>query len=155
MNSIFMVLSATYISGIFLFADSSLVSELSTFNPYSLLHLPLYGILTLLLFFSLNSFKSKRKIDSNTCLPHGPSIKNVVQSTDDPRPEYNSKGRNSCFFVVGLVGLTVAIADEIYQSYIPGRDASVTDVFLDLSGIILTLFFIFQIMEKKGHQAQR
>jgi VanZ family protein len=39
-----------------------------------------------------------------------------------------------------LIALGVAVADEIYQAYIPSRDASIIDVFLDIIGI---LFFIF------------
>jgi len=35
--------------GIFFFPDSSVVSRMSEFNPYSLFHIPLYGLLTVLL----------------------------------------------------------------------------------------------------------
>ena len=52
MSIFFSILSAAYITGIFLFADSPVVSEAAPFNPYSLLHIPLYGILTFLLIFS-------------------------------------------------------------------------------------------------------
>jgi hypothetical protein len=52
MRIFFSILSIIYIAGIFLFADSSVVSTLAAFNPYSLLHIPLYGILTVLLIFS-------------------------------------------------------------------------------------------------------
>ena len=41
----------------FIFADSSVVSTLAAFNPYSLLHIPLYGILTVLLIFSFMPLK--------------------------------------------------------------------------------------------------
>jgi len=49
MTPFFAVLAAAYIFGIFFFADSSVVSRISEFNPYSLLHIPLYGLLTALL----------------------------------------------------------------------------------------------------------
>ncbi|MCJ7784563.1 MAG: hypothetical protein MUP41_11570, partial [Desulfobacterales bacterium] len=38
-------------------ADSPMVSELAQFNPYSILHIPVYGILTVLLFFSFMPIK--------------------------------------------------------------------------------------------------
>jgi len=49
----FSILSAFYILGIFYFAGSRIVSQLSFFNPYSLLHIPLYGVLTLFLILAL------------------------------------------------------------------------------------------------------
>jgi hypothetical protein len=52
----FSFLSIAYIAGIFLWADYPIVEELSAFNPYSLLHIPLYGILTLLLILSKLAF---------------------------------------------------------------------------------------------------
>ncbi len=45
----FSFLSAAYITAIFLFAGSPIVTEISRFNPDSLLHIPLYGVLTALL----------------------------------------------------------------------------------------------------------
>ncbi len=55
MNPFFGLLSALYIFMIFFYADSSAVSAVSEFNPFSLLHIPLYGILTVLLLLSLAS----------------------------------------------------------------------------------------------------
>ena len=49
---LFSILSLAYIAGIFLLADSPVVADIAPFNPYSLLHIPLYGILTLLLILS-------------------------------------------------------------------------------------------------------
>jgi VanZ family protein len=43
----------------------------------------------------------------------------------------------------------VAIADEIHQAYVPGRDASITDVLLDLVGITFILFFAFRLLKPK------
>jgi VanZ family protein len=115
--------SVAYIAGIFLFADSSVISDLSPFNPYSLLHIPLYGILTLLLFLSFVPLKS-RSTDS-------------THSTD---LTYSIR-----FLAVGLVATMVGIADEIHQAYVPGRNASVVDVFLDVVGIGLCLFIIWRL----------
>jgi VanZ family protein len=53
MNPVYSFLSAGYILAIFLLADSGAVSRLGEFNPYSLLHIPLYGILTFLILLSL------------------------------------------------------------------------------------------------------
>jgi VanZ family protein len=50
---------------------------------------------------------------------------------------------------VGFIALIVAIADEIHQAYVPGRDASITDVLLDMVGIILVLFFFFRVLKTK------
>ena len=119
-RSVFRLFSVAYIGAIFFFADSSVISDLSPFNPYSLLHVPLYGILTLLLFLSISSSK--------------PVAKNSVNST-------NSTG-STRFLIVGLVATMVGVADEIHQAYIPGRNASVSDVFLDIVGIGLCLLIL-------------
>ena len=52
-------------------------------------------------------------------------------------------------FISGVISLIVGIADEIHQSFIPTRDASIIDVFLDGVGIVLTLFLIVQLYKKK------
>jgi VanZ family protein len=111
MNILFSTLSAAYIAGIFLFADSPMVSDVETFNPYSLLHIPLYGILTFLLLLSVAPYKRK--------------ITKPMTSTDS---------MNS-IKLAGLIALGVGIADEIHQVYLPGRNASMFDVFLDAMGI--------------------
>jgi len=50
MNSFVAILSvALYIFSIFFCADSPIVSQIGLLNPYSLLHIPLYGFLTFLL----------------------------------------------------------------------------------------------------------
>ncbi len=128
MRIFFSILSIAYIAGIFFLAGSPVVSNLSTFNPYSVLHIPLYGILTVLLIFSFFSMKLK--------------LNNPTNSMDS----INSKTR---LLVVGSIALVVGIADEIHQAYVPGRDASVTDVLLDLVGIILVLFCAFRVFKTK------
>jgi VanZ family protein len=55
MNPFFTILSAAYIFGIFYWADSPAVSQIEPFNPYSLLHIPLYGILAFLLLRAVRS----------------------------------------------------------------------------------------------------
>jgi len=130
MKFLFTILSIAYIAGIFLFADSSVVSDLSYFNPSSLLHIPLYGILTFLLILSLVPFKFNPTNSSNPSNPINPKAH---------------------FLLPGGIALIVAIADEIHQAYVPGRDASVTDVLLDLVGINLALFLFFRLLRPKHH----
>ena len=126
MKWLFRLFSILYIVGIFLFADSHVVADLAPFNPYSLLHIPLYGILTLLLFLSISSSK--------------PVAKNSVNSTNSTDSTYLTHSTRLIF--PGVIALTVAIADEIHQAYIPGRNASVTDVYLDVVGIGLCLLIL-------------
>jgi VanZ family protein len=103
---------------IHLWSDSSVVSYLEGFNPYSLLHIPLYGILTILLIFSFFPIKLNQINQRN-------------------------------FFIVGIIALIVGITDEIHQSFIPARDASILDVFLDFIGIALTLFLFSKLHKKR------
>jgi VanZ family protein len=114
MRPIFSILSIAYIFCIFFWADSPMVSTLAPFNPHSLLHIPLYGILTILLIFTVSP------------LNH--------------------------FLTAGLIALGVAIADEIYQSFLPSREASIIDIFLDLLGITFALFLIFWLYKKQKIQ---
>ena len=108
MNPFFTFLSGAYIFGIFFLAESSVAEQISVFNPMSLLHIPLYGILTLLLILALWNGQTHR-----------------------PRLRY---------IVAGLSAIAVAILDELHQYFIPTREASITDVLLDLGGIFLGLF---------------
>jgi VanZ family protein len=118
----FSLLSICYIAAIFILAGSPIVRSLSLFNPYSLLHIPFYGILTLLLIFSFMPFKFNSR---------------------------NSRNSRNHLFVAALFALIVAIADEIHQAYVPGRDASLTDVLLDMAGIGIVIFFTSQLFRKK------
>ncbi len=115
MKMIFGILSLAYVSAIFVLASSPVVRMVAPFNFYSLLHVPLYGILTVLLAFSLIPMKK---------LPSSPASLTLR------------------FLMAGLVALGVGIADEIHQAFVPGRDASVMDVFLDGIGILLVLLFV-------------
>jgi VanZ family protein len=111
-NPFFAVLAAAYIFGIFFFADSSVVSRIDEFNPYSLLHIPLYGLLTALL---LLTFSPK-------------------------------KGTILAFHYQGAAWIAVAVGvlDEVHQAYIPSRDASITDVLLDILGIGLVVLLAWR-----------
>jgi hypothetical protein len=129
-NFTFKTLSIAYISGIFLFADSPMVSNIAPFNPFGILHIPLYGILTLLLILSISPFKF-----------HHHMQKKQIGQTNHKIVSHSSYPLRS-FLLIGLIAFGVAIADEIHQAYIPGRDASLTDVLLDLFGIILAFVLI-------------
>ncbi len=134
MRLFFSILSIVYIAGIFLFADSSVVSDLSSFNPYSLLHIPLYGILTVLL---LLSFVPITQLPVNSL------------SQRNQMDQRNQRNQINFYLFPGFIASVVAIIDEIHQAYVPGRDASITDVLLDLLGIILVLFFAFRLLKTK------
>ena len=123
------LLSAAYIAGIFLLADSPMVSDVAPFNPYSLLHIPLYGILTLLLILS---FPPQRKRFVNPT--NSGNSTNSINSINPINPINPSNPSN--YFVAGIIALVVAIADETHQAYLPNRNASFIDVLLDLVGII-------------------
>ena len=58
------------------------------------------------------------------------------------------------FIIVGSIALAIAIADEIHQAYVPGRDASATDVLLDTLGLSLVLLIIFQRYRKRPNDAK-
>ncbi len=137
MRIFFSILSIAYIAGIFLFADSSVVSTLAAFNPYSLLHIPLYGVLTVLLIFSFMPLKFKLL---NSINPRNST--NAINAT-------NTINLRARYLLPGGIASVVAIADEIHQAYVPGRDASFTDVLLDMVGIILVLFFLFRVLKTK------
>ena len=128
---IFGFLSAGYIAMIFLWADSSIASRLSAFNPYSLLHIPLYGILTILLVLSFLPFN--------------------VKTNAHTHKRINPLTR---LFAAGSIALIVGIADEFHQSFIPSRDASVIDLFLDLTGIALVAFIVYHRSHKTAESGK-
>jgi len=138
MRPLIAFLTVGYIAAIFLLAESPIVNKLLTFNPYSLLHIPLYGMLAILLFFSFFPIA----LQPNR--PNDPIVqrhnKTVTQLPDNLMPR---------LLYVGIISLGVAIADEIHQAYIPGRDASIPDVFLDMIGIILIMLLIMLYYKKK------
>jgi VanZ family protein len=107
MNPFFTVLSAAYIFGIFFLADSPAVSQIGEFNPYSLLHIPLYGVLTGLLLLAIAS-----------------------------KPGTNIAIR---YHLAAWIAVAVGILDEYHQTFIPSREGSVGDVFLDLLGVVMVV----------------
>jgi hypothetical protein len=137
-----------------------MVSDLAPFNPYSLLHIPLYGILTVLLIFSFVPIKLNR-VNASTHqrinainepnVPNDPNGQNA--STHSHIPAFTHTRIHTSthirFFLPCVIALMIAIADEIHQSVIPARDASITDVFLDAIGILLALFLIVKFYRKK------
>jgi predicted histidine transporter YuiF (NhaC family) len=143
MRIFFSILSFAYIFGIFFFADSSVVSDLSSFNPYSLLHIPLYGILTALLIFSFVPLKFNSTYQIN---------QRNKKNQKNQRNQRNQRNWKNFYLLPGGIALIVAIADEIHQAYVPGRDASLTDVLLDMAGIGIVIFFTSQLFRKKNLQ---
>ena len=138
MNLLFSFLSAAYICAIFLFADSSVVSGLSTFNPLSILHIPLYGTLTVLLIFTFVPFNFSHFIRIFR--------RNVLNDLNGPSP-INALHTRFRFFIAGVISLMVSIADEYHQSFIPTREASVTDVLLDFVGIGLAILLVSKFLK--------
>ena len=121
-----------YIASIFVLAGSPVAETLSELNPYSLLHIPLYGIMTFLLVFSI------------VPIPRGFKVGSIRLGGDSTRPRSaDTTGRMLRFFVSGAIALAVGILDEVHQLSVPGRDASAGDVILDLVGIVIALLFCF------------
>jgi len=146
MRLIFPILSITYVIGIFILAGSPIVHHLAFLNPYSLLHIPLYGILTCLLILSFTPLKfNPSNLSRLSC---GESVQDEMRSLFHRDPSHPINWKNY-FFLSGGIALLVAIADEIYQSHIPGREASVTDILLDMVGISLALFLCFRFLKIK------
>lgn len=50
------------------------------------------------------------------------------------------------FLISILVGLVYASSDEIHQSFIPGRNASIIDVGIDASGVLLGIILVLIII---------
>lgn len=108
----FAILTVTYILSILVlpwWISNETLKHL--WNPYSLLHIPLYGILMFLLSVTLAAH------------PH-----NLKELPFD-RPS---------LFRAGAIAFFTGILDELNQSFIPGREASMRDLSLDLAGIVLT-----------------
>ena len=80
MNPVYALFSAAYVFAIFFLADSGAVSQVGDFNPYSLLHIPLYGILTLLIL--LSSYTGKEEYPKNRLIASG-LIAGMVGALDE------------------------------------------------------------------------
>ena len=131
MRVFFSILSVAYIWAIFFLADAPVVHILSSFNPYSLLHIPLYGGLTLLLVFSMIPVKLRRSASTASDSQRLPSNRSSGPNTQQAK-----------LLIPAFIAFGVAIADEIHQGFIPNRDASITDILLDVLGILIFLFAI-------------
>ena len=138
MRILFSLLSLFYIASIFILAGSPLVRILSAYNPYSLLHIPLYGILAFLLIFSMVPVTQGFKEAS-------------IQPSSDPT-RIRSKERinlTTRLFVAGAIALAVGIFDEVHQLSVPGREGSVSDVALDTVGIAIALLLCFVLFKAR------
>ncbi len=123
MRMFFALLSLFYVAAIFILAGSPIARELTKFNPYSLLHIPLYGIMTFLVVFAI--------------VPVSRAVRVVG---DSAKPQFVvTNGLTVRLLVAGAIALAVGILDEIHQLYVPGRDGSAGDAMLDTLGIILAL----------------
>ena len=146
MKIVFSFLSLFYIASIFILAGSPVAHKLSQFNPYSLLHIPLYGILTLLLVLSI------------VPIPRGFNVRSIQPGSDSARPRsWGTAGLRARLFVAGVIALVVGIFDEIHQLSVPGREGSAGDVVLDAVGIAIALllylwFFKTQFLHKRTIQ---
>jgi VanZ family protein len=83
--------------------------------------------------------------------------KDSIDPTNPSNPTNSTNSTNSTnptnsinLLIPGSIALVVAIADEIHQAYIPSRDASIIDVFLDIVGISLCLLLIKRIGQISG-----
>ena len=116
MDPYFFLISTLYVSCVYLWAGCPLVLLINAFNPFSFLHVPLYGILTVLLLLALKTHLRQRPA--------------------------------SRYLLVGLIAVSIAVVDEVQQSFISYRVGSFTDVLLDLAGIsfamlVFSHFFAF------------
>ena len=137
MRILFSILSLFYIAAIFILAGFPVAHTLSQFNPYSLLHIPLFGILAFLLIFSM------------VPIPWG--FKVSIQPGSDTRrlPSEETKDLKLRFLIAGAIALVVAIFDEIHQLYVPGRNGSAMDVVLDLVGIAIALLLCSRLFKAR------
>jgi len=135
---LFSILSFFYIAAIFILAGSPVVETLSEFNPYSLLHVPLYGIMTLLLVFSMVPIS--RGFKDGAIQPGSDSTRPRSRDTADPTFR---------LLLAGGIAWAVGIFDEVHQLYVPGRDGSVTDVALDMVGIAIALLLCFWLFKTR------
>jgi hypothetical protein len=138
MRILFSLLSLFYIASIFILAGSPVVHTLSEFNPYSVLHIPLYGILAFLLIFSVVPI-TRRSNDAS-----------IQPSSDSTRPRSTERiNLTPRLFVAGAIALAVGIFDEVHQLSVPGREGSATDVVLDMVGIAIALLLCLVLFKTR------
>jgi hypothetical protein len=140
----FSILSLFYITAIFILAESRVVDTLSEFNIYSLLHIPLYGILACLLVLSM------------VPVPRGFGGASIQPGSDSRRlPSEGINGLKLRILLAGGIALAVAIFDEIHQLYVPGRNGSAVDVVLDMVGITIALLLCSRLFKARISQSTR
>ena len=61
------------------------------------------------------------------------------------RASYPARGALAIALLTILVGMSIAAADEKFQSFIPGRESSVLDWFADSMGITLAQIVFFAV----------
>jgi len=132
------VLSIFYIASIFILAGSPVVETLSEFNPYSLLHIPLYGIMTVLLVFSMVPISRKFKDGAI------PPDSDLSRASSGGAPDLTIR-----LLLAGGIAWVVGIFDEVHQLYVPGRDGSISDVVLDMVGIAIALLLCFWLFKTR------
>ena len=138
MRILFSLLSLFYVASIFILAGSPVVDTLSEFNPYSLLHIPLYGILAFLLTFSI------------VPITRGFKEASVQPSSNSTRQRSKSAvGLKFRLLVAGAIAMAVGIFDEIHQLSVPGREGSASDVVLDMLGIAIALLLCFVLFKAR------
>ena len=138
MRILFSLLSLFYIASIFILAGSPVAHTLSEFNPYSLLHIPLYGILAFLLVFSM------------VPIARGSKEASIQPSSDSTRPRSKgTAGLKFRLFVAGAIALAVGVLDEVHQLSVPRREGSVGDVGLDMVGIAIALLLCFVLFKTR------
>ena len=136
MTILFSLLSLFYIASIFILAGSPVTESLSEYNPYSLLHIPLYGILAFLLALSIVPVRRR------------PQNRSIQQDDGLTMPAVKKRASLKLrLFVVGVVSLVVGSLDEVHQLYIPGRDGSIIDIGLDIVGIAVALVLFFGLFK--------
>lgn len=146
MRIFFSILSFFYIAAIFILAGFPVAHTLSKFNPYSLLHIPLYGILAFLLILSIGPITYGFKEAKET---------SIQPTSGSARPRSKGKGNlRARFFIAGGIALVVGISDEIHQLYVPGRNGSTTDAVLDMAGIAIALLLCFRLFKTRTQQTQ-
>ena len=144
MRILFSILSFFYVAAIFILAGSRVDDTLREFNPYSLLHIPLYGILACLLVLSV------------VPIPRGSGGASIQPESDSRElPSEETNGLKLRLFIAGGTALIVAIFDEVHQLYIPGREASVTDMILNMGGIAIALLLFFRLLKPRISQSTR
>ena len=129
-SRIFSILSVGYISCILILPrmiPQQVMEEI--WNPWSLLHIPLYGILMVLLTFAF--------------LPNLAYVK----------ASYSFKPLS--LLLPGVIATFVGVLDEVNQIFIPYRDASITDVLLDVGGIVLVTLSISYWQKRKKSKWSR